>query len=397
MAHEREDEDELSDAVAPLRLESPFIGGGFAPMILSQKASEKSVLQINIPLLQSNSVRERSSNDIAAAAEAANITFRKTPEKTNQEAWCGNFKSMTFDEVAQDLKLLRGRPSELKVAASRLEVYSDFTEATESWTATALTEQQRNRMRREREHVVRASRPASPKRVLHGHERVSQLQERWVGNLDDPENDSEMTPNAVMSLLQRVEILDGKVITAEAVKRLMEAMMDGQPIIEATLIARLNERRCNTISPLQFAAILSWIAERKGISYAQVVSVLTNHPGAMRSKLEHYFADFGHGTARGLMTVYEFTRFCRTFVLFTPSGRFVEGDVHFLFTTGGEGKAVDLDGFKRLLKQVAKKLGIQMQALLRNLSSREAELAHQAKFPTGEPVAVQRRMAQIAS
>ncbi|CAE8688713.1 unnamed protein product, partial [Polarella glacialis] len=190
MAHEREDEDELSDAVAPLRLESPFIGGGFAPMILSQKASEKSVLQINIPLLQSNSVRERSSNDIAAAAEAANITFRKTPEKTNQEAWCGNFKSMTFDEVAQDLKLLRGRPSELKVAASRLEVYSDFTEATESWTATALTEQQRNRMRREREHVVRASRPASPKRVLHGHERVSQLQERWVGNLDDPENDS---------------------------------------------------------------------------------------------------------------------------------------------------------------------------------------------------------------
>lgn len=162
-----------------------------------------------------------------------------------------------------------------------------------------------------------------------------------------------MAPGTVLELLSKSGMLAGKV-THEEVRQRLEVLSRGQA--EANCVAMIAPAITPRLGPLHFAAVLQWIAEIEGLTYAECVHKLVSHTGAMRTKLENYFAEFGHGTAQGLMTVYEFTRFCHSRNLFSVSSRFVEGDVHFLFQEGGEGRAVDFAGFKRVLEAAAARL-----------------------------------------
>lgn len=239
------------------------------------------------------------------------------------------------------------------------------------------TATQRESQRHHRHKPVTATRPSSPVRLKTGSQRQSLLEERWIGNLDDPENDKELSSAAVLALLERTEIYHSTGLKKEDVKRMIVSMLNGE---EGSIVAKVSGRLSKTVDPIQFMALISKIAHIKGISYCECLDRIVNHQGATKTKLEHFFGEFAHGTAQGFMTVYEFTRFCQAFGLFNVDGsRFVPGDVHFLFLSGSEGKCVDLSGFKRLLKQVADKLQMRMQELLHLLAEREAERASNAR------------------
>jgi len=109
------------------------------------------------------------------------------------------------------------------------------------------------------------------------------------------------------------------------------------------------------VTHAQFVAMLHWTAWVQRISYGECVGKLFNRKVSQRQKLASVFAEFAHRTSQGLMTISEFTRFCRHFHFFVPD-RFVEGDVYFLFQYSGEGKAVDFHGFLRLVAAVAVRL-----------------------------------------
>lgn len=227
--------------------------------------------------------------------------------------------------------------------------------------------------------AVRAGRPHNYAASVCTGKMRSQLAERWTGYLDDPEKDTEMTPDAALMLLSKCEFFDARV-TERKVRQYLRQVTSGSR--EAVCIAPVIQRVSERISPNQFTAMLMWIACLKGITYAECVSKLVSHPGGLRTKIELYFSEFGHGAAQGLMTVYEFTRFCSSFGLFQDSPeRFVEGDVHFLFLNGGEGKAVDLRGFRRLLLLLAQKLELKLQDLLHRLAQREIDRHKKSRRP----------------
>eukprot|EP00440_Ansanella_granifera_P044819 gb/GFBE01048574.1/.p1 GENE.gb/GFBE01048574.1/~~gb/GFBE01048574.1/.p1 ORF type:complete len:504 (+),score=91.37 gb/GFBE01048574.1/:1-1512(+) len=254
----------------------------------------------------------------------------------------------------------------------RLEVWSDYTAPTDSWSARMPSKSQLESRRQNRHKIVGANRITPLEALRAQFKGKSLLEERWIGNLDDPENDTEMSVSAVLALLDRTQIYHHDTdLTREDVRKFIADMLDGK---EVFAIARMAGRRSTHISAMQFQAIIHWIAYHKKIGFSECLSKLVHHPGAVRTTLEHYFAMFAHGTAVGFMTIYEFTRFCKTYGLFAEKpARFVEGDVYFLFLNGDEGKAVDITGFKRLLNQVAERLEMTMQDLLHLLAQREEE------------------------
>jgi hypothetical protein len=294
---------------------------------------------------------------ICAHYDALSKVDKAVPETPEKES--------PFVQTAQ-----RGKP--LKAITKpptipRIEVESDFTAETASSLQRAVSSRSSSRPR-----PVEASRPTLPM-PFKASQTSSSFHDRFVSNFDDPANDKGMSIGAAMDLLCRVGAIDGKVVYAADVHRILNDMVSGKSS-EAACVAKIVGIKRPYIDELQFSAVLHWIAIRKGISYTQLLGQFLEHPAAHRAGLEQYFAEFGHGTAEGLMTVYEFTRFAKALGLFTvdPS-RFVEGDVHFLYMHGKEGKAVDVGGFRRLLNQVADKLGMDMQAFFHLLAERNFE------------------------
>lgn len=229
--------------------------------------------------------------------------------------------------------------------------------------------------RQDRHRIVVAQQTTPLATVRAAFKGKSLLEERWIGNLDDSEADTEMSLPAVLAWFRRTEIYKHTLLTDAEVVDYIQQMLSGRRVAAIVSVAN---RRSNAISPVQFQALVHWIAQHKGITFSECISKLVNHRGAQRTRLEHYFAEFAHGLSCGFMTVYEFTRFCKVFGLFklTP-GRFVEGDVQFLFTVSGEGKAVDLEGFRRVLGQVANRIDLPLQDLLHLLGEKEAERTFQ--------------------
>eukprot|EP00931_Biecheleriopsis_adriatica_P054536 TRINITY_DN32102_c0_g1_i1.p1 TRINITY_DN32102_c0_g1~~TRINITY_DN32102_c0_g1_i1.p1 ORF type:complete len:453 (-),score=78.55 TRINITY_DN32102_c0_g1_i1:19-1377(-) len=251
----------------------------------------------------------------------------------------------------------------------RLCVCSDFSAPTESWSARMPSEKKREKMRQNRKQLVFAGRTTSIETILAECRGKSLMELTWAGNLVDPEIDTEITLSAAMGLLERTGVYHHTDLTLDDLRNFLNRLLSGE---ESSAIAPLAGRRGTTITGLQFQALMHWIAQHKGISFSECMTKLVTHPGAVITKLEHYFAEFGSGSCPGFMTVYDFTRFCKTFGLFGDRpDRFVEGDVYFMFLYGKEGKAVDLHGFKRLLTVVAEKLEMNMTELLHLLAERE--------------------------
>lgn len=250
------------------------------------------------------------------------------------------------------------------------EVSSDYRLPTKSWIARIPSETSLEQKRQDRNRIVVAQRITPLATVRAAFKGKSLLEERWIGNLDDSEADTEMSLPAVLAWFRRTGIYKHTLLTDAEVVDYVQQMMSGRKVAAIVSIAN---RRSNSISPVQFQALVHWIAQHKGISFSECIAKLVNHPGAQRTRLEHYFAEFAHGSSSGFMTVYEFTRFCKVFGLFKITRkRFVEGDVQFLFTSSGEGKAVDLEGFRRILGQVAKRIDLPLQELLHLLGEKEA-------------------------
>lgn len=187
----------------------------------------------------------------------------------------------------------------------------------------------------------------------------------WAAYLDNPEKDTEMKLGAVFALLTNSGFLNNKQ-TYDSVLTYLESAA-GIVLDHVGVTAALSDRRATlkpkavmpkttSINFAQFSKMLEALAQQRGISYAECVATLSQKPLSQRAKIATVYAKFAHGTAQGLMTVYEFTRFCHFFELFVPR-RFIEGDVHFIFRSSHEGKAVDFNGFLRLLEKVADKLG----------------------------------------
>lgn len=251
------------------------------------------------------------------------------------------------------------------------EVSSDYRLPTKSWMARIPSETSLEQKRQERNRIVVAKQITPLATVRATFKGKSLLEERWIGNLDDSEADTEMSLPAVLAWFRRTDIYKHTLLTDSEVVDYVQQMMCGRKVAAIVSIAN---RRSNSVSPVQFQALVHWIAQHKGISFSECIAKLVNHPGAQRTRLEHYFAEFAHGSSSGFMTVYEFTRFCKVFGLFKlTAGRFVEGDVQFLFTSSGEGKAVDLEGFRRILGQVAKRINYPLQDLLHLLGEKEAQ------------------------
>eukprot|EP00439_Symbiodinium_sp_Y106_P075197 s125_g14.t2 len=210
--------------------------------------------------------------------------------------------------------------------SKKLQVESDYTQATASWIARTPSDDTLQERRQQRNRIVVANRITSRETIRAAFKGKSLLEERWIGNLDDSAADT------VLNFVQ--QILAGREVNA---------------------VCNVAGRRGRTVSAIQFQAIIHWIAKHKGISYSECITKLVHHPNERTiylTRLEHYFEEFAHASSYGFMTVYEFTRFCRAFGLFQlRPGRFVEGDVQFLFDLGDEGKAVDLEGFRRVLEK----------------------------------------------
>merc|ERR1712039_626048 len=93
------------------------------------------------------------------------------------------------------------------------------------------------------------------------------------------------------------------------------------------------------LNTLQFMAVVHWVSTMRGITYSECVERIINFRATQRQKIATVFAEFVHCSSRALMTVFEFTRFCKHFGFFVR-GRLVEGDIYTLFKVGGEGKVV---------------------------------------------------------
>lgn len=267
-------------------------------------------------------------------------------------------------------------PATPKSRPKTAEVSSDYRLPTKSWIARIPSETSLEQKRQERNRIVVAQRITPLATVRAAFKGKSLLEERWIGNLDDSEADTEMSLPAVLAWFRRTGIYKHTLLTDAEVVDYVQQMMSGRKVAAIVSIAN---RRSNSVSPVQFQALVHWIAQHKGISFSECIAKLVNHPGAQRTRLEHYFAEFAHGSSSGFMTVYEFTRFCKVFGLFKITRkRFVEGDVQFLFTSSGEGKAVDLEGFRRILGQVAKRIDLPLQELLHLLGEKEAARTFQS-------------------
>lgn len=201
----------------------------------------------------------------------------------------------------------------------------------------------------------------------------SPLEEKWTNLVEPPLKHSEMTIPVMLELLRKCDFYDDKV-SASMVKHILTLLTQGKEVV---CIAQIESRRSRTISPLQFMAVLHWVASRKGITYAECVAKLVNHPNGLRTAVEQFFNQFAQGSCKGLMTVPEFVRFCLHFELFSiDPKRFVAGDVHTCFIQGGEGKGIDYQGFRRVLGSVADRLQISLQDLIQIIASKkEAPLA----------------------
>eukprot|EP00913_Durusdinium_trenchii_P021977 g20650.t1 len=228
-------------------------------------------------------------------------------------------KNKVCEEVLQTY--LASRPDDAQVLLPLAQLY------TQQHRHEAAVEALAKRQDRHRIVVAQQTTPLATVRAAF--KGKSLLEERWIGNLDDSEADTEMSLPAVLAWFRRTEIYKHTLLTDAEVVDYIQQMLSGRRVAAIVSVAN---RRSNAISPVQFQALVHWIAQHKGITFSECISKLVNH--------------------RGFMTVYEFTRFCKVFGLFklTP-GRFVEGDVQFLFTVSGEGKAVDLEGFRRVLGQ----------------------------------------------
>mmetsp|Transcript_70697 Transcript_70697/g.165788 ORF Transcript_70697/g.165788 Transcript_70697/m.165788 type:complete len:469 (+) Transcript_70697:69-1475(+) len=253
-------------------------------------------------------------------------------------------------------------------------VESDFTQPTESWMSRVDSEETLQERRHHRNRVVLPKRITSRETIRAAFKGKSLLEERWIGNLDDPKADVELSVPAVIAWLRRTELYKHTTLTHVEVLNFVQQILSGHEVVAVCNVAG---RRSKTVSAIQFQAIIHWIAQHRGITFSECIGKLVRHPNE-RTRLEIYFEEFAHTTSYGFMTVYEFTKFCRAFGLFKlKPGRFVEGDVQFLFEKGGEGKAVDLEGFRRVLAEVAERVKLTVQELLHFLGEKDAERAFQ--------------------
>ncbi|CAE7876113.1 srpa-72 [Symbiodinium necroappetens] len=254
--------------------------------------------------------------------------------------------------------------------SKKLQVESDYTQATESWIARIPSDDTLQERRQQRNRIVVANRITSRETIRAAFKGKSLLEERWIGNLDDSAADTELSVPSVIAWLRRTDLYANTALTHVEVLNFVQQILAGH---EVNAVCNVAGRRGRTVSAIQFQAIIHWIAKHKGISYSECITKLVHHPNE-RTRLEHYFEEFAHASSHGFMTVYEFTRFCRAFGLFQlRPGRFVEGDVQFLFDLGDEGKAVDLEGFRRVLEKVAERLDLPAQELLHFLGEKDAE------------------------
>lgn len=273
--------------------------------------------------------------------------------------------------------------------SKKLQVESDYTQATESWIARIPSDDTLQERRQQRNRIVVANRITSRETIRAAFKGKSLLEERWIGNLDDSAADTELSVPSVIAWLRRTDLYANTALTHVEVLNFVQQILAGR---EVNAVCNVAGRRGRTVSAIQFQAIIHWIAKHKGISYSECITKLVHHPNE-RTRLEHYFEEFAHASSHGFMTVYEFTRFCRAFGLFQlRPGRFVEGDVQFLFDLGDEGKAVDLEGFRRVLEKVADRLDLPAQELLHFLGEKDAERV----FREGMDSAGLRRKAVVA-
>lgn len=307
-----------------------------------------------------------------ADAELAGVPEAESPKTDGAWCWANSLLDMKLCHQPRDASSPTSptSPATPKSRPKTAEVSSDYRLPTKSWIARIPSETSLEQKRQERNRIVVAQRITPLATVRAAFKGKSLLEERWIGNLDDSEADTEMSLPAVLAWFRRTGIYKHTLLTDAEVVDYVQQMMSGRKVAAIVSIAN---RRSNSISPVQFQALVHWIAQHKGISFSECIAKLVNHPGAQRTRLEHYFAEFAHGSSSGFMTVYEFTRFCKVFGLFKITRkRFVEGDVQFLFTSSGEGKAVDLEGFRRILGQVAKRIDLPLQELLHLLGEKEA-------------------------
>lgn len=273
--------------------------------------------------------------------------------------------------------------------SKKLQVESDYTQATASWIARTPSDDTLQERRQQRNRIVVANRITSRETIRAAFKGKSLLEERWIGNLDDSAADTELSVPSVIAWLRRTDLYANTALTHVEVLNFVQQILAGR---EVNAVCNVAGRRGRTVSAIQFQAIIHWIAKHKGISYSECITKLVHHPNE-RTRLEHYFEEFAHASSYGFMTVYEFTRFCRAFGLFQlRPGRFVEGDVQFLFDLGDEGKAVDLEGFRRVLEKVADRLDLPAQDLLHFLGEKDAERV----FRQGMDSAGLRRKAVVA-
>jgi len=368
------------DSIGPLMRETPDLrkfGESRTPTSSPSPDLHETLNSLrNSPLGVSPSISPEPQSSTAPAVSSRALSSRSaSPEPVMSLA--GNVSGRAGQSTKKHSPSASVTASQPQAATSRPEAESVIQMQTESWTARMPSETWRSRQRQHRRKIVIANRPSSPVRLKTGSQRQSVLEERWIGNLDDPECDKELSPAAVLALLDRTEIYKNSELTREDVRRMILSLLNGG---ETSCVAKVSGRVSNKIDPIQFSALITKIAHSKGITYCECLDRLVNHQGATKTKLEHFFGEFAHGSAHGFMTVYEFTRFCQAYGLFSVNSiRFVEGDVHFLFLNGCEGKCVDLSGFKRVLKEVADKLQMRMQNLLHLMAERDAERASNAK------------------
>lgn len=140
----------------------------------------------------------------------------------------------------------------------------------------------------------------------------------------------------------------------------MESVRTGQQ--ESVFIAKVRATYANGLSYLQFLALLQWVAEMRGTTYAECVAAIAKSKDIVKMKVRQFFQNIGQCRSRGYITEYEFLDVCYKLRLFVPD-KLGRTDVLLFFLYDGYSRHIDLQLFLLLLRRVSQMSGVSLPEL----------------------------------
>eukprot|EP00403_Amphidinium_massartii_P010551 CAMPEP_0178424856 /NCGR_PEP_ID=MMETSP0689_2-20121128/28426_1 /TAXON_ID=160604 /ORGANISM="Amphidinium massartii, Strain CS-259" /LENGTH=618 /DNA_ID=CAMNT_0020046507 /DNA_START=163 /DNA_END=2019 /DNA_ORIENTATION=- len=213
---------------------------------------------------------------------------------------------------------------------------------------------------------------------------------RWRSLLHDSGSDECMKCQNVIKVVSRCGLLDEKLAPRMLVNFLESIAFAGA---ESTAMSMPVRGETNgQISYMQFIATLQWIADIKGVTYAEVASkFMVSMAGEEFDDAELRKIWVLHARSTGRMTPLGFLKMAHSASGLHIKDRVTLADVYHLFTMVGQRSTIRFSDFRPMLSLLAQRLGIEEQdlvaAVTTQVSDKELELlsAREAATLEGNP------------